>query len=51
MNQEQNNLLKQNIHVMTKERLEELGWKLDDFWNNRTMFSKKDGTLDWICTF
>ena len=41
MNQEQDNLLKQNIHVMTEERLEDLGWQFDDFWNNRAMFSKK----------
>lgn len=24
---------------MTKEKLEELGWKFDDFWNNRAMYS------------
>lgn len=26
---------------MNNKRLEELGWKLDDFWNNRAMFQKK----------
>ena len=24
---------------MTKELLEELGWKFDDFWNNRAFYS------------
>lgn len=24
---------------MTKERLEELGWKFDDFWNDRAFYS------------
>jgi hypothetical protein len=43
--------LKQNIHVITKEKLEELGWNFDDFWNNRAMFSKKDGKLDGFTLF
>ena len=36
---------------MTNERLEELGWKFDDFWNNRAMFSKKDGKLNGFALF
>jgi len=36
---------------MTKEKLEELGWKFDDFWNNRALFSKKDGKLDGFVLF
>lgn len=51
MNQEQNNLLKQNIHIMTKERLEELGWQFDDFWNNRAMFSMRDAKLTGFAIF
>ena len=39
MNQEQNNLLKQNIHVMTNEKLKELGCNFDEFWNNRAFYS------------
>ena len=36
---------------MTKEKLEELGWKFDDFWNNRAMFSKKDAILEGFAIF
>lgn len=36
---------------MRKEQLEELGWKFDDFWNNRAMFSKKDGVLNGFAIF
>ena len=36
---------------MTKERLEELGWKFDDFWNNRALFTKKDTILGGFAIF
>ena len=36
---------------MTKEQLEQFGWHFDDFWNNRAMFSKKDGKLDRFVLF
>lgn len=36
---------------MTKEKLEELGWQFDDFWNNRAMFSKKDTILEGFTIF
>ena len=36
---------------MTYERLEELGWKFDDFWNNRALFSKKNRKLDGFALF
>lgn len=36
---------------MTKEKLEEFGWQFDDFWNNRALFSKKDGILDIFVIF
>ena len=36
---------------MTKEKLEELGWQFDDFWNNRALFSKKDRILNGFAIF
>lgn len=36
---------------MTKEKLEELGWQFDDFWNNRALFSKKDTILEGFAIF
>ena len=36
---------------MTKEQLEQFGWQFDDFWNNRAMFSKKDGVLNGFTIF
>ena len=36
---------------MTTEKLEELGWQFDDFWNNRALFSKKDTVLKGFAIF
>ncbi len=36
---------------MTREKLEELGWKFDSFWNNRALFTKKDEKLDGFVLF
>ena len=36
---------------MTKKQLECYGWKFDDYWNNRALFSKKDGKLTNFAIF
>lgn len=36
---------------MTTERLEELGWKFDDYYINRAFYSKKNGTLKGFALF